>query len=187
MWKIAITVSVSLLILCAPPLGAHTPAAEGCGASSAEYAHEIDVMRSATSAIVATSSETPLRLELDRHYAISLQDQGKLRFPVAPGRASRVPNARGGIFSFRTAEAGRYRVSLTTRHWVDLVDGKAVIDSLRHFGPGCSLVHKIVEFELPAGREITLQLSGREDSIVGLAITAASAPSAAGGVAHDGQ
>ena len=79
--------------------------------------------------------------------------------------------ARGGIFSFRTGEPGRYRVSLTTRHWVDLVDADVLTASLRHFGPGCSLVHKIVEFDLPGAREITLQLSGRADSIVGLAIT----------------
>jgi hypothetical protein len=52
-----------------------------------------------------------------------------------------------------------------------LLDGDRLSKSLRHFGPGCSLLHQIVEFELPGGRDITLQFSGREDSIVGLAIT----------------
>jgi hypothetical protein len=64
-------------------------------------------------------------------------------------------------------------VSLTSRHWIDLIDGDAMVASRRHFGPGCALVHKIVEFELPAERQIVLQLSGRDDVTVGLAITMA--------------
>jgi hypothetical protein len=178
-----IALTIALTMLGAPATQAHTPAAEGCGASSTESAHELAVMESAAAAIIAPSSATPPRLDLDRHYAISLLDQGKLKFRLAPARPTRVANARGGVFSFRTLEAGRYRVSLTTRHWVDLVEGEALAGSLRHFGPGCSLVHKIVEFELPGDREITLQLSGRADSIVGLAITAA--PAAASPAAHE--
>jgi hypothetical protein len=175
MLKAIIIVAVSLLILYAHELGAHTPAAEGCGASASEYANEIGVMRSPASSIGAPASASPVPLELGRRYAISLDDQHKLKFRKEPGRASRGANARGGVFSFRTGAAGIYRVSLTSRHWIDLIDGDSLVESRRHFGPGCALIHKIVEFELPAERQILLQLSGREDVTVGLAITAAPA------------
>lgn len=182
MWKSIITSSSVLFALASGPLGAHTPAAEGCGASASEYAHELAVMRSTASAVGVPAPTSPGRLDLDRRYAITLQEQEKLRFRAAPGRVTRIANARGGVFTFRTGAAGRYRVSLTSRHWVDLIDGDAVIESRRHFGPGCALVHKIVEFDLPESREITLQLSGREDAIVGLAITVA--PAATDGAEH---
>jgi hypothetical protein len=55
------------------------------------------------------------------------------------------------------------------------VDADTAIESVDHFGPGCELVHKVVEFDLPSGRPLTLQLSGNEDAMVGLAITASTA------------
>lgn len=173
MSKAVITIACTLLVLSASPSGAHTPAAQDCGASASEYANELVVMQSAASSIGAPASASPVPLELDRRYAISLDDQSKLRFRLEPGRGSRAANARGGIFSFWTRAAGRYRVSLTSRHWIDLIDGNSMVESRRHFGPGCALIHKIVEFELPGERQVYLQLSGRDDVTVGLAITAA--------------
>ena len=89
MWKAILTLSCGLLALCAPPLGAHTPAAEGCGASASEYANELAVMQSAALSIGAPASAKPVPLELGRRYAISLDDQDKLHFRKKPGRASR--------------------------------------------------------------------------------------------------
>jgi hypothetical protein len=110
---------------------------------------------------------------LDQHYAINLIAQDQLHFRVKPGRAPRTATPRGGVFEFEVPARGRYRVSITSRHWIDILDGEAAIPSLEHYGPGCELVHKIVEFELPAGRPLTLQLSGQDDAIIGLAITVA--------------
>ena len=95
-----------------------------------------------------------------------------LRFVAKTGRASELPSLRGGVFQFAVPVAGRYRVSISSRHWIDVVDVSTVIDSVDHFGPGCELVHKVVEFDLPTGRPLTLQLSGHDDAIVGLVITA---------------
>jgi hypothetical protein len=173
MLKSILTIFCSLLLLAAPPTGAHTPAAQGCGASAGEYSNELAIMQSAAASVGASASSAPVALELDRRYAISLDEQGKLKFRMEPGRATRAANARGGIFSFRTTIAGLYRVSLTSRHWIDLIDGNARVESRRHFGPGGALIHKIVEFELPGDRQMILQLSGRDDVTVGLAITAA--------------
>ncbi len=49
--------------------------------------------------------------------------------------------------------------------------GKA-LESVAHRGhTGCALLHKVVEFDLPAGRQLVLQLSGAADGKVGLVIT----------------
>ena len=113
------------------------------------------------------------RLALDKHYAINLVAQDELRFRVKPGRAARAAAPRGGIFEFDVPAAGRYRVSITSRHWIDVADGETAIPSVAHHGPGCEIVHKIVEFDLSPGRPLTLQLSGADDAIIGLAITVA--------------
>jgi hypothetical protein len=75
------------------------------------------------------------------------------------------------LLSFAVPAAGRYRISITSRHWIDVLDGKSVLVSQAHHGPGCDLLHKIVEFDLPTARPLTLQISGRDDAIIGLAIT----------------
>ena len=164
---------VALLMAIAPVAMTHEPAAEGCSALSRDLAHELSIMRGAAVPAIATAvSRGALpRLELDIYYAVSLVPQETMRLAAKPGRAAKSPSLRAGIFQFTVPAAGRYRVSISSRHWIDVVDGANVIDSVDHFGPGCELVHKVVEFELPAGRPLTLQLSGHDDAIVGLAIT----------------
>jgi len=168
-----IAVACALLALAAPASG-HSPAADGCGGTeAAEYSRELQVMRATAVTLAAplSASDSPPRLELERRYAISLLEQTQVSFRAGPARAARGANSRGGVFNFVTGLPGKYRITLTSRHWVDVIDGTVAVESVGHFGPGCALAHKIVEFELPGGREMTLQVSGREDAIVGIAIT----------------
>jgi hypothetical protein len=169
----AIAIACALVVLAAPA-GGHSPAADGCGGTAtAEYSRELQVMRATAVTLAAplSGSDSRPRLELERRYAISLLEQAQVSFRAAPARAARGANPRGGVFNFVTGLPGKYRITLTSRHWVDVIDGTVALESVGHFGPGCALAHKIVEFELPGGREMTLQVSGREDAIVGLAIT----------------
>ena len=84
--------------------------------------------------------------------------------------------AHAGLLAFRVPADGRYRVSITSGHWIDVVDAGAVVPSLAFQGHaeagGCPLVHKIVEFQLRAGRELLLQFAGASDASAGVAITA---------------
>lgn len=152
---------------------AHEPQAQACGAASPDVALELAVMRSPAIPVTAVSGkDSPLpALALDKHYAINLIAQSEVAFRAKPGRAARNESPRGGLLSFEVPAAGRYRISITSRHWIDLIDGRAVLTSAAHHGPACELLHKIVEFDLPAARPLTLQLSGRDDAIIGLAIT----------------
>ena len=154
---------------------AHEPSAEGCSALSHDLAHELEIMRGAAvpATAVSKANGTPPQLGLDTYYAVSLAPQNSIRFSAKPASAAKSSTLRGGIFQFAVPAAGRYRVSISSRHWIDVVDASDVIDSVGHFGPGCERVHKVVEFDLPSGRALILQLSGHDDAMVGLAITAA--------------
>lgn len=66
----------------------------------------------------------------------------------------------GASLGFRVPRAGRWRVSLDTGAWVDVVrDGRAVASVGHGHGGPCSGVRKQVEFDLAPGR-YDLQLSG---------------------------
>ena len=150
---------------------AHDPPDAGCGAFSRDVAQELATMRLPALSENARPHAPLPQLLVGKHYALNLVAQDQLKFRARPGRRARAESPRGGAFEFTVQAAGRYRVSITSRHWIDIVDGQTVVASLEHYGPGCELVHKIVEFELPAGRRLTLQLSGQDDAIIGLAIT----------------
>ena len=79
---------------------------------------------------------------------------------------------QAGLVRFKSVAAGRYRVAMTSGHWIDVVDGQTIIKSRDFQGArGCERPRKIVEFDLPAQRPLTLQLSGASDTPVTLAIT----------------
>jgi hypothetical protein len=60
---------------------------------------------------------------------------------------------------------------------VDVVDGAQLVPSVDFQGHvGCERPSKIVEFDLPAQRTLTLQFSAATDSEVITAITAAATP-----------
>ena len=84
--------------------------------------------------------------------------------------------AMAGLLAFTVPAVGRYRVSITTGHWIDAVDAGEVLTSVDFQGRrGCPLVHKIVEFDLRAGRELVLQFAGGSAGETGLVITPVSA------------
>jgi hypothetical protein len=113
------------------------------------------------------------KLQLDKPYQLELSSQSGLTFAVTPGKPTSADDAQGGLVRFHTAAAGRYRVALTSRHWIDVVDGKQIIKSRDFQGaPGCERPHKIVEYELPADRDLTLQVSGAPQSSIVLSVTA---------------
>ena len=147
-----------------------------------DVSHEIAVMKQAPQLLTAAGKpgkDVP-QLQLDKLYEIKLAGQSTVTFVLTPGKPTLPDNAQAGLTKFHTDKAGRYRVSITSGHWIDVVDGKQLIRSRDFQGArGCERPHKIVEYDLPAGRELTLQLSGSPDAAVILSVTAvAGSPSA---------
>ena len=140
-----------------------------------DVSHELAVMKQTPQPISAAAKpgkDVP-QLQLDKVYDFKLMNQSGVTFALTPGKPTLPDNAQAGLAHFKTEKAGRYRVSITSGHWIDILDGKQLIKSRDFQGArGCPRPHKIVEYDLPAGRDLILQLSGSSDASVVLAVTA---------------
>lgn len=147
--------------------------AGGCDSFSWDVSHELDVLGKPAKAITAgTDGKNPVRLELDQHYSVKLAPQGTVHFAVRPGKPMPDDGAQAGVLSFHTPKAGRYRISITTDHWLDVIDGGLIVVSSDFQGQrGCEKVHKVVQFELSGNKDFVLQLSGSTQPRLGMAIT----------------
>ena len=138
-----------------------------------DVTHELAVMKQSPQPLVAAlrAGKVP-QLELDKLYVLKLASQANVTFVTKPAKAAPDDGGQAGLARFRTTKAGRYRVSLTSAHWLDVLDGEKAIASRDFQGQrGCDRPRKIVEFELPAEHEFTLQFSGSEAEVMA-AITA---------------
>ena len=166
---------LGLLLLCAAaPIAAHD---EGdCSAFSWNVSRELEAMRAQARPVSpsANPQANPV-LQEGTHFTATLLPQDSITFAAPPGKKARAEKPTAGLLFFRSTRGGAYRISLSSRHWVDVVDGARTIDSRAHQGRStCKLVHKIVEFELPAERLLTIQLSGDDADTVGIVVTAVS-------------
>ncbi len=143
-----------------------------------DVSHELAVIKQTpqpVAAAVKPGKDIP-QLQVDKVYEIKLANQAGVTFALTPGKPTLPDNAQAGLASFRTDKAGRYRVAITSEHWIDVLDGNELIKSRDFQGArGCERPRKIVEYDLPASRELTLQLSGSPAAAVALAVTAVTA------------
>jgi hypothetical protein len=162
--------------------GHAAPAADtsACKGFKWDVSHELTLMQGAAEPVVAATQpgERVPELKVDRLYVVKLADESAVKFAAQPAKNSTAPGAQAGLVQFRVKRAGRYRISITSGHWVDVVTHGNLVASVgyqRH--TGCERPRKIVEFDLPADAPLVLQFSGSADPSVTLAITAAGKPS----------
>jgi hypothetical protein len=148
-----------------------------CSRFTWDVSRELAVMQQtprAVAAVVNPGADVP-QIEPERLYEVKLAVQGTVTFVATPGKPTPGDGAYAGLVRFRVEKGGLYRISITSGHWIDIVDGTQLLSSRDFQGQhGCQRPRKIVEFELPAGRDLTLQFSGSTDAQVLLAITAVS-------------
>jgi hypothetical protein len=156
---------------------------DGCTRFKWDVSRELAVMKETPQAITAASkpgAQLP-QLNVGTLYSLKLTDQAQVTFAAGPAKVNGAPGASAGLVQFRLKKAGRYRVSITSGHWVDIVDGVQIVPSVDFQGHvGCERPRKIVEFDLPAQRPLTLQFSGSSDSEVIMAITAVTSAASSG-------
>jgi molybdenum ABC transporter molybdate-binding protein len=166
-----------------PAVGQAASAADTdpCNGFTWDVSRERAVMKQTPRAVAASvkpGADVP-QIEPEKLYGVTLAGQSTVTFVATPGKPTLNDGARAGLVRFRVEKAGRYRVSISGGHWIDIVDGTQLVSSRDFQGQhGCERPHKIVEYELPAGRDLTLQFSGSTDAQVIVAITAVSAPAA---------
>lgn len=163
--------SLSLLLL--QPT-AHPQESESCAHFKWDVSHERSLMLQEPQPIDAAASPAVklAHLQLDTLYELRLAPQSTVKFALPPGKDRAGDDTHGGLVSFRVGTAATYRISISTGHWVDVVDGKRLIEATEYSGQhDCDRPHKVVQFELPAGRDLILQLSGSDSGSVLLAIS----------------
>ena len=167
------------VLFAATAIAADEPALPpGCSTFTWDVSNELAVLQSpATAGVAGRGGEDKVRIELDRRYDVRLYPQSEVMLAAPPAKPMLDDAATAGLLVFTVPADGRYRVSITTGHWIDVVDAGQVVASLDFQGRrGCPLVRKIVEFELEAGRELVLQFAGGSVDEAGVVITPVAAP-----------
>ncbi len=91
-----------------------------------------------------------------------LKHTGEVTYPVLPAKPGGTVSY-GGLYEVRVSEPGDYQVSLGTGAWIEMVDGKSLLESTAHApGPACTTLRKTVVFPLKPGRYV-LEITGNGD------------------------
>lgn len=153
--------------------------AGGCSHFSWDVSHELKVMKQTAAPLTAaTKPDQAPAIQIDKLYELKLAAQSAVTYSIKPAKPASSDSAQGGLVRFHVDKAGLYRVSITSGHWIDVVDGEQLVKSKDFSGShDCPRPHKIVEFELPANKDLVLQFSGSTDSSVMTAITPVAASS----------
>jgi hypothetical protein len=172
-WATVLSLSASPALMAQQ--SAEKPDAGGCDAFTWNLKREFAAMRTPAILLAASADPkvNPVRLKEGQHVTATLVPQGSVSFAAPPARPRQSDHATAGLLFFKSGAAGRYRISLTSHHWIDVLDDGKTIDSVSHEGHGdCELLHKAVEFELPANRDLVIQLSGDDAATVDIVVTA---------------
>lgn len=151
----------------------HARADEACNGFKWDASHEHALfLGPATKTTAGKDAASAPPLDADRLYAVALAPQEAVSLLSPPSKKMLNDGASAGLVRFKVASAGTYRVSLDTAFWIDLVvDGKTIPSIDFNGAHGCTTPRKIVVYDLPANRDITLQLGGQAAPEVRVALT----------------
>lgn len=148
-------------------------AAAPASATCDDPAWDTATIRAHLAAAIPLAGGQPLDRGATAGLAVPLAPVAGVPFDVPPERAPRNPDSRGAVLHFVSGTAGTYRVALSSKAWIDIVqDGKYLASVAFVDFMDCADLHKIVAFEIGAGA-FTLQLSDATTPSVTLALTGA--------------
>ena len=145
------------------------PAAAACD----DPAWDTTAVLAQLAAAVPPAETRPLDRGAATGLAIDLVPVADVQFAVPPERGPRNPDPRGAVLHFDAGAGGTYRVALSERAWIDVVqDGKYLAPVAFVDFTDCADLHKIVAFDVAAG-PFTLQLSDATAPSLALVLTRA--------------
>jgi hypothetical protein len=117
-------------------------------------------------------------VSVDRLYQLHLQPHAEVKYPMPPGVRELRPDGYGGLALLQVAVPGTYRISADQPLWIDVAFNGALLKPLDYQGRrDCTNPHKIVEFQLPMGVNLTLQISNATSAEARISVTPAPATS----------
>ena len=115
-------------------------------------------------------------MKAQKMYELTLTPQSGVTFILPPAKKMLADGAFAGLVHMQVPTAGSYRVSLDQGFWIDVVGHQKLIESTDFTGShSCDGPRKIVLFNLPAGQDLVLQLSGAAKDRVRVTLTPAPA------------
>lgn len=102
---------------------------------------------------------------------VALHPQESVQLAAPPSKVMLADGLFAGLLRLRIPAAGRYRIAVDERAWIDVVDAARVINSSEFSGAAtCTKPAKIVLFDLPSSESLWLQISGATSARVNVTI-----------------
>jgi hypothetical protein len=113
-------------------------------------------------------------MKAQKLYELTLSPQEGVKFILPPSKKALPDGAYAGLIHLQVPAAGAYRVSLDQGFWIDIVGNQKFVESTDFTGlSGCNAPRKIVVFNLPAGEDLVLQVSGAAKDHIRVTLTPA--------------
>ena len=111
-------------------------------------------------------------LAYDVAMTLKLAPFSEAGLPKAPERAPRSQQSHAGHFTLATpAKPGRYKVTMASEAWIDVLDGDSYLRPAAFTGAvSCEGARKSVKFDLPE-RPLAIQFSGVRDSEISVIVS----------------
>ncbi len=158
--------------------GASALAADACSEYKWDVASEVRLYATTPTALgVAATLDKAPAINTGTLYALALQPQDAVQYPVAPIKKMLPDGSWGGLMKLKVARAGAYRIALDAGFWIDVVHEGKSLPALDFNGQRqCVGPRKIVVYELPAGVELTLQVAQSSEKTARLTVTPVATP-----------
>lgn len=132
-----------------------------CQAFKWDLSRERALFAAPAAAPIDGNAMPPAAFVVDQAVDIRLRPQASLKLPVPSAKPMLTDGAWAGFATFTVPRPGLYRIALDSHLWIDVLDGTLALTSVDFGGPGskCPAPQKVVIYDLPAGKLLTLQIS----------------------------
>jgi hypothetical protein len=178
-WLMGSSARVAMVGVClAAAIGAGAARAQdsagSCGADGWEMSREIAAFKSTAENLPAAVAQFNLPpLELGVLYVLKLSPQERVQYPQSTNKKSLVRNPLGGLATLTVPADGQYRITVDSPLWIDVVGPDGIIAPSAYTGwHECRLFRKSVEYALPGGKPLTVQISEATPELIRIVVVA---------------
>jgi hypothetical protein len=165
-------IAALLLVFASPCFAAE---AADCSTFTWNMSHELTLFAGAAKPLSSgVNAGAAPQLVLDTVYNVDLHPLSDVTFPHPLGKAAPPEGGSGGVLKLHVHNACLYRITLDAPLWIDIVAGTELVTANGFQGrQPCTLIHKSVEWSLPADVDLIVQLAGPTRAQAKLALTRA--------------